>query len=385
MTPGRIAIVVTALAGGLGGCVSAPGRFTQVPPGPVHALAFDQEIMAALGPSDGALRGGVPFQLWAFDGDTDETITLEVHGCGMNPLLAVLDAEGRELVRDRDGGPGRGARIEVTLPGAQRYYVVASRTTPGSAALVTPYTLYAASSRSPAPRPPSDLGPPPPLPPPGSQTRGLIVTGLADVGPQQGLPPARSVFGVDGAPVFYLFGQTGRIALSVLRSGAAVPQPVFGARQVVLQPHVAGGRYLLSAPLAPGTYCAEAPPTIAVASAIFRIGDATRPPEHDPAVVAVFATVVGAEGNPFAPALTRFASGQPVLLVARLGATPDSGVAPVTVTDASTGAVVWGAPPSAPQPSRTRWYTVGRLPHGRYVARLTVAGSVAARWEFRVD
>ena len=98
-----------------------------------------------------------------------------------------------------------------------------------------------------------DLASPSPPPPPGSETHGIIVTGLQDIGQQPGLPPERHVFGIDEAPVFYLFGRTGRIAVSILRSGTDVYRPLAGTGSTAApEPRRMAG-YYLSAPLAPGT------------------------------------------------------------------------------------------------------------------------------------
>ena len=374
-----------------GGCVYTPGRFTQVPTGPARGLTFDQELTAALGPTDHALRGQLPFQTWAFDGGAGETITLEVHGCGMNPLLTLLDAGGKELARDEDRDTGRGARIEYTLPSEQRYYVVATRTVTASRSVVTPYTLYAARSGSTASAP-ADLAAPPPLPPTGAATNGLIVTGLQDVGRRPGLPPERHVFGVDEAPVFFALGGTGWISVTEISSGVRVFRPVFGRRSgvwrrlpVIGVPGQAMAGYYLSASLTPGTYCVEAPPEIPVASAIFRIGDATQPPELDSTRTAIYSSVAAAEGNAYAPALTRYRTDQRVMLVARLGAQRREAVATVLVTEAATHAPVYAPPASPLQPARPGFFQVGSLPRGRYAVRLTVADTVAARWDFAVE
>ena len=364
------------------GCVYTPGPFTQVPPGQARVLAFDREITSALGPADGALRNLLPYQTWEFDGGADETITLDVHGCGMKPLLTLLDAGGTELARDQDGSS---ARIEYTLPSAQRYHVALSRTVPGSRSVTTPYTLFAARSSMPASAAPVDLASPSPPPPPGSETHGIIVTGLQDIGQQPGLPPERHVFGIDEAPVFYLFGRTGRIAVSILRSGTDVYRPLAGTGSTAApEPRRMAG-YYLSAPLAPGTYCVEAPPTIAVVAAIFRIGDATQPAEYDSSVTTIYTSVAAAEGNAYAPVVTRFAAGQGVMLVARLGAQRSEGIVSVKVTDAATHTLAFGAQVSRLQPARAHYYQVGRLPRGRYAAQLMVADTVVGGWKFSVD
>ncbi len=150
-------------------------------------------------------------------------------------------------------------------------------------------------------------------------------------------------------------------------------------------PGQATAAYYLSAPLAPGTYCVEAPPPIPVASAIFRIGDVTQPPEHDSTVTAVYPSVASAEGNAFAPALTRFGAEQRVMLVARFGAQHPEAMASVVVLNATTRAPVYAPPASPLQPARSRFYQVGSLPRGHYLARLTVGSTVAARWEFAVE
>lgn len=378
MAPTRVSIAAVLTLFAVCACVYTPGRITQVPPGQARALAFDQEITSALGPADGAFRNLLPYQTWEFNGGADETITLEVQGCGMRPLLTLLDAGGTELARDQDGAS---ARIEYTLPSAQRYYVVASRTVPGSRSVMTPYTLYAARSSSTESAAPVDVS----SPPPGSETHGIIVTGLQDIGRRPGLPPERHVFGIDEAPVFYLFGRTGRIAVSILRSGTEVHRPLAGARRTAVpEPRRMAG-YYLSAPLAPGTYCVEAPPTITVVSAIFRIGDATQPAEYDSTVTAVYSSVVAAEGNAYAPVLTRFAAGQRVMLVARLGAERPEAIVALKVTDAATHALAYNAQPSRLQPARPHYYQVGSLPRGRYVAQLMVADTVVTRWKFSVD
>jgi hypothetical protein len=376
----RVTLAAALTLSVAGGCVGTPnpGRLPQMPPHRAWALVFDQENLAALGPADDVLHDRLPYQAWAFDGAAGETVALDVHGCAMRPLLVLLDASGRELARNQDT---RSARIAQTLPTAQRYYVVVTRTIPSSRAVITPYQLYAARSGTATP-PPAGLPAAPSLPPPGTQTRSLIVTDFQDVGRGPGLPPVRRVFGVDEAPVFYLTGLRGGLRLFDLRTGDEVPFAVFpGPRR--LQPHTYG--YYLSAPLPPGEYCVEDPPAMPEVAAIFRVGDAVQPPEHDSTLTAIYATVVAADGNAQAPALTRFAPEEPILLLARLGAGRQHAVATVSVAATAARRTVYHAAPSPLQPGHPGFYRAGTLPPGRYVARLAIADTVVASWAFRVD
>ncbi|MEQ7009954.1 hypothetical protein ABN028_27635 [Actinopolymorpha sp. B17G11] len=71
-----------------------------------------------------------------------QTVTVETTGLssGADPVLHLLDRNGRQVAMDDDSGPGQAARLTYTAPLRAPYYVVlraASSATAGSATLVT--------------------------------------------------------------------------------------------------------------------------------------------------------------------------------------------------------------------------------------------------------
>lgn len=89
----------------------------------------DADRLALGGQVSGQLGGALTRSVYTFEGRRGEFVTLTVtpFNGNLDPLLTVLDADGRVLA-SQDDGAGRGARLDaIRLPRTGRYYAVVSR------------------------------------------------------------------------------------------------------------------------------------------------------------------------------------------------------------------------------------------------------------------
>ena len=105
-------------------------------------------------PIQGALTSEERFSLYWFEGRTDETITVSADtGTSLQPILVLYDAGFTELVRSAPGAP-----LNVTLPGADLYFIAA--TLPNAASPGGNYALTMNSGTATVlPDPPRDVQP----------------------------------------------------------------------------------------------------------------------------------------------------------------------------------------------------------------------------------
>jgi hypothetical protein len=96
-------------------------------------------------PADGAVTAERNAEFYQFDGQKDEVITLRLErtaGSGLDPLVALLDANLTELAADDDSaGQQNGLISQFVLPEDGTYYVVATRYQRDAGTSAGPYRL----------------------------------------------------------------------------------------------------------------------------------------------------------------------------------------------------------------------------------------------------
>lgn len=102
-----------------------PGRGRQGRGGPVQA---GERVDGLLSTSDPTLDGGERFHLYTYQGRRGERLTVTLRSTDFDSYLVVGTRGGRHgvgnaLARDDDGGGGRDARIDVTLPGDGEFVI----------------------------------------------------------------------------------------------------------------------------------------------------------------------------------------------------------------------------------------------------------------------
>jgi len=119
----------------LAGFGSAAGVAAQQAPPSVLALlpAGDRVLRPDAGrtgnlgdPGAHALPDGRAVVAWALNGRAGETVTIDLRSEAFDAMLYLVRPDGRETWSDDDSGGGCDSRIELELPAAGRYTVVAS-------------------------------------------------------------------------------------------------------------------------------------------------------------------------------------------------------------------------------------------------------------------
>ena len=94
-------------------------------------LTFGQPASSAFGASD-PLRGGRPYQVWAFRVTEPKTLQLEMTSNAMDSYLVLQDSSGVFIKADDNGGGGRNARVTwEAVPGSYRVIARAAADTTG--------------------------------------------------------------------------------------------------------------------------------------------------------------------------------------------------------------------------------------------------------------
>lgn len=81
-------------------------------------------------PVTGTITGSDSVRFYAFDGSAGDRVTIRMNriGGGLDPLVALADSTGRELISDDDGGGGQNSLINAfTLSADGEYIIVATR------------------------------------------------------------------------------------------------------------------------------------------------------------------------------------------------------------------------------------------------------------------
>lgn len=106
---------------------------------------IDAALPLAYGDSiEGELTADTPAQFYTFDAQPDDVITIRMDRVGgdLDPLIALLNPQGNEIISDDDGGGGQNSLISgYTLPTGGRYTLVATRFERQSGRTTGRYTL----------------------------------------------------------------------------------------------------------------------------------------------------------------------------------------------------------------------------------------------------
>lgn len=96
-------------------------------PGSSRPIALGDSASGVLGATSLRLEDDSAYDSFVFEGEANQTITIDMESDDFDPYLMVLDpATGEEIGADDDSGDGLNARLTVTLPAAGRYEIIAN-------------------------------------------------------------------------------------------------------------------------------------------------------------------------------------------------------------------------------------------------------------------
>lgn len=98
-----------------------------------RVLRPGDDRVESLGEGDPTHAEGRRIDVFYFTGNAGESVTIEASSSELDPILLLDGPAGDRLAMDDDGGGGRAARIEVTLPAAGDYSVGVTSALPGEA------------------------------------------------------------------------------------------------------------------------------------------------------------------------------------------------------------------------------------------------------------
>lgn len=100
-------------------------RVTAAPPERVRRIALGQEANDRLTSADPRMPRNRPYHTWLFTGEAGRRVVIEMNSSAVDPHLILRNAAGEQLARDDDGGEGKNARIDFTLPDSGEYRIIA--------------------------------------------------------------------------------------------------------------------------------------------------------------------------------------------------------------------------------------------------------------------
>ncbi len=137
--------------------------------------------IAAGDQGSGTISGDAYINVWGFDGQAGEQVTITMRGeGGLDAYLGIIDPNNEVIAEDDDSGGGSDAQVSLRLPESGTYVIVATRNGIDAGTSTGDYTLEVTSG---TPEPP---------------------TGQTGIGGFGGLPGR--AFPMDNGPTFYLRG-----------------------------------------------------------------------------------------------------------------------------------------------------------------------------------
>jgi len=98
------------------GAIAAPGQ--------VATIAYGQMAPGRLETGDQTMNDGTFADVWTFQGNAGQAITIDVMSDEFDAYAQLLDAAGNRLAEDDDSGGNLNARITFTLPATGQYQIV---------------------------------------------------------------------------------------------------------------------------------------------------------------------------------------------------------------------------------------------------------------------
>jgi hypothetical protein len=98
------------------GAIAAPGQ--------VATIAYGQMAPGRLETGDQTMNDGTFADVWTFQGNAGQAITIDVMSDEFDAYAQLLDAAGNRLAEDDDSGGNLNARITYTLPATGQYQIV---------------------------------------------------------------------------------------------------------------------------------------------------------------------------------------------------------------------------------------------------------------------
>ena len=92
--------------------------------GQVASIAYGQMMQGRLEPGDQTMNDGTFADVWTFQGNGGQTVTIDVMTDDFDAYGQLLDAAGNRLAEDDDSGGDLNARITFTLPATGQYQIV---------------------------------------------------------------------------------------------------------------------------------------------------------------------------------------------------------------------------------------------------------------------
>jgi hypothetical protein len=126
----QVAAVSVGIAGWLAvGNISIPVVRSQTerevsPPAETVSPTQTNTIRGQLDSNSDILEDGSYYQIHTFTGEAGEEIAIEVVSADFDADLILLDAEGRQIAENDDGGEGKNAKLVITLPTTGTYQAI---------------------------------------------------------------------------------------------------------------------------------------------------------------------------------------------------------------------------------------------------------------------
>jgi hypothetical protein len=93
-------------------------------PGQVATIAYGQMMQGRLEQGDQTMNDGTFADVWTFQGNAGQTVTVDVMSDEFDAYCQLLDAAGNRLGEDDDSGGNLNARLTVALPASGQYQIV---------------------------------------------------------------------------------------------------------------------------------------------------------------------------------------------------------------------------------------------------------------------
>lgn len=93
-------------------------------PGQVGTIVYGQMAQGRLETGDQTMNDGTFADVWTFQGNAGQTITVDVLSDEFDAYAQLLDAGGNRLAEDDDSGGNLNARLTFTLPASAQYQIV---------------------------------------------------------------------------------------------------------------------------------------------------------------------------------------------------------------------------------------------------------------------
>jgi len=94
------------------------------PAGQVASIGYGQMMQGRLEQGDQTMNDGTFADVWTFQGNAGQTVTIDVMSDEFDAYAQLLDAAGNRLAEDDDSGGNLNARLTFTLPSTGQYQIV---------------------------------------------------------------------------------------------------------------------------------------------------------------------------------------------------------------------------------------------------------------------